>query len=128
MILTDTTVVIVCYRAPTARLLQMIQDNDAAICGVTVAEVYAGARSVADFAHCTATLAVFGQISIPETLWPMLGQNLFALRTRGISVPFSDALIATVAIENDVELWTYDAHFALIQTALPRLKLFQEPP
>ena len=37
-------------------------------------------------------------------------------------------LLATIAIESDIELWTYDSHFALIQAVLPALRLFQEPP
>ncbi|MFO0807261.1 MAG: hypothetical protein U0746_01420 [Gemmataceae bacterium] len=43
-------------------------------------------------------------------------------------MPFPDAVLATLAIANSIELWTRDKHFALIQTALPALRLFQEPP
>jgi predicted nucleic acid-binding protein len=39
-----------------------------------------------------------------------------------------DVLIAAVALENDAELWTRAHHFPMIQTVLPALKLFQEPP
>ena len=45
MILTDTTVIIDYLRAPTVLLVKMIQANKAAICGATISEVYAGARS-----------------------------------------------------------------------------------
>src|SRR5262245_43697769 len=128
MILADTSVVITCQRRPTARLLQIIQDQDAAVCGVTEAEVYAGARTSAEFARCAAVLSAFRRVGIPDTIWLPLGQNLYALRASGNMVPFMDALIAPVAIENGLELWTYDAHFLQIQTVLPKLRLFQEPP
>jgi predicted nucleic acid-binding protein len=128
MILTDTSVVVQFLRVPTPRLLQIIQNSHAGICGATVAEVYAGARSAPDLARLTAALGLFGSVTIPGDLWPKLGHNLFSLRTSGITVPFTDALIATVAIENALELWTYDAHFPLIQNAVPQLKLFHEPP
>jgi predicted nucleic acid-binding protein len=36
--------------------------------------------------------------------------------------------IATVAIANGIELWARDRHFPLIQSILPALRLFQEPP
>ena len=36
----------------------------------------------------------------------------------------ADAMIATVAIENDLELWTRDAHFVQIQGVLTQLRLF----
>jgi predicted nucleic acid-binding protein len=44
--------------------------------------------------------------------------------------PRLQGLLSTygVAIENDVELWTRDKQFQLVQAALPALKLFQEPP
>jgi predicted nucleic acid-binding protein len=128
MILADTSIVIACQRTPTARLLKIIQDHDAAICGVTEAEVYAGARSAAEFARCAAVLSAFQRVTIPDTIWLPLGQNLFALRTSGTTVPFMDALIATVAIAQGLELWTYDAHFQQIQGVLTQLRLFQEPP
>jgi predicted nucleic acid-binding protein len=55
------------------------------------------------------------------------GQNLSALAARGVTVPFPDALIATVAIDNDLEVWHHDVHFTLMHTVLPQLRLFKEP-
>ena len=42
--------------------------------------------------------------------------------------PFPDAIIATLAIATDIEVWTGDHHYSLIQRVLPALKLFQVPP
>jgi predicted nucleic acid-binding protein len=39
-------------------------------------------------------------------------------------VPLADAILATIAIENKLELWTRDTHFQTIQTVFPELKLF----
>ena len=128
MILAETTVVIGFLKAPTPRVLTIIQDHQAAICGVTVAEVYAGARSPADFARYDISLALFGSVPVPLDIWPRLGRNIAALGARGVSVPFPDILIATLAIDLDLELWQRDHHFPLIQTVLPQLKLFTEPP
>lgn len=128
MILTDTTVVVDYLRAPTARLVKMIKGRQAAICAVTLAEVYAGARSAADFNKYDKSLSVFRLVPIPKKIWPSLGRNLALLGAKGVSVPFPDALIATVAIENDLELWQHDRHFPDIQKVIPLLKLFQEPP
>lgn len=100
MILAETTVTFDYLRTPTPRLLKSIQDNHSAICGVTVAEVYAGAKVVSDLARYTAALSVFGTVAIPETIWQALGRNLFALRRSGTTVAFADAIIAMVAIEN----------------------------
>jgi len=128
MILADTSIAVAVWRAPTPRLLKIIQDYDAAVSGVTVAEIFAGARSPAEFPRCSALLGIFGQMSISEPTWEALGRNINSMRLRGITVPFPDALIATIALQNNVELWTYDAHFPLIQGILPQLRLFVEPP
>jgi hypothetical protein len=58
MILTDTTVVIDFLRAPTVHLVKIIQTNQAAICGATLSEVYAGARSSADFKKYDKVLSI----------------------------------------------------------------------
>lgn len=128
MILAETTVVVSFLRAPTPRLLQIIHNNQAAICGVTVAEVFAGARTAAELAGYPAALSVFGNLSIATDIWDRVGHHLFLCRRSGITVPFPDAVLATVALDSGVELWTYDTHFALIQTVLPALRLFHEPP
>jgi predicted nucleic acid-binding protein len=63
MILTDASVVIVYERVPTPRLKKIIADEEASVCGVTVAELYAGVRSAKDEAVNTGTqLVVFSDI------------------------------------------------------------------
>jgi predicted nucleic acid-binding protein len=127
MILTDTTLVVDYLRAPTARMVQTINDHEAAIGGVTLAEIYAGARSPKDFKKYDAALSVFARINIPKKIWSQLGRNLALLGANGLTVPFPDALIATVALENDLELWHHDRHFPEIQKIIPQLKMFTEP-
>jgi predicted nucleic acid-binding protein len=128
MILTDTSVVIAYERSRSPRLRQIIQNHAAAICGITVAELFVGVRTAADGARCVATLAEFQRLAIPDDLWETVGRNQALLQSRGVTVQLADTTIATLSIANAIELWTYDGHFALIQTVLPALKLFQEPP
>jgi predicted nucleic acid-binding protein len=127
MILVDTTLVVDYLRAPTPRLIRAIKDHEAAICGVTLAEIHAGARSPKDSQKFDAALSIFGRVAIPKKIWPSLGHNLALLGAKGISVPFPDALIATVALENDLQLLQHDRHFPDIQEVIPTLKLFPEP-
>ncbi len=42
-----------------------------------------------------------------------------------VVVPFADAILAALAIELGVEIWTRDNHFRLIVEVLP-LRLFDE--
>jgi predicted nucleic acid-binding protein len=126
MILLDTTV-LVHYLRTRSPSIRGIFEAGAAICGVTRAEVLHGARTAHDIAKLIEALDGFVQIPIEQETWDALGANLSLLRSRGVVTPFPDALIATVAIRSDLELWTYDAHFNVIQNVLPALRLFSGP-
>lgn len=128
MILLDTSVLIAYLRTRDPRLAALFTAHDAAICGVTRAEVLSGVRSPADRAYTTAVFAILRPLPTPESTWDALGDNLAALRAEGLPMPFPDVLIATLAVAAGVELWTRDRHFALMGPAVPGLRLFAEPP
>ena len=127
MILVDTSVVIDYSRSSDPRMLAVFKSWDAAICGITRAEVLHGARDTAHLNKLIVGLDSFRQEDIPRSLWDQVGANLAALRTRGVTVPFADVIIASLAIQLDVDLWTRDKQFGLIQNVLPALRLFIEP-
>jgi predicted nucleic acid-binding protein len=128
MILLDTTVLIDYTRGKDAKLLSLINTLTLGICGVVRAESLAGCRSAADRKKLTSILNGFVQIPTPETYWDAVGDNLAELRRNGVTVPFPDAVIATLGILLDVEVWSRDPHFPTMQRFLPALKLFHEPP
>jgi len=129
MILVDTNIVIAAIRsADPSKLIDLLQLHGGAVCGVVRAELLHGARSPAERQKAMAMLGTLGTVLTPEAIWDDVGDNLSALRGQGVTVPFPDAVIATLAISNGIALWTRDGHFAIIQRALPSLKLFQEPP
>lgn len=128
MILVDTSVLIEFLRTKDPKLDRLFRTEPAAVCGVTRSEIIAGARSAKDRQRLLTFLGRFQQALSPESCWDKIGDNLAALYARGITVPFSDAVIATLGIENDIEVWARDIHFPMMQKVLARLKLFQEPP
>ncbi|MEX2174930.1 MAG: PIN domain-containing protein [Pirellulaceae bacterium] len=128
MILVDTTVVVAYLRSGEARLLSAFAAHNAAICGVTRAEILHGIRQPADHPRFVAALDAFAQVSLPEGLWDQTGLHLAALRRAGISMPLADVIIATLAMHLDVELWSRDQHHLMLQSAVPQLRLFEEPP
>jgi predicted nucleic acid-binding protein len=87
-----------------------------------------GGRGAADRQRLIIFLAPFHAIPTPESIWDLVGDNLSTLGAAGVVVPLPDALVATLAIENDLEIWARDPHFPTMQQYLPRLKLFQPPP
>jgi predicted nucleic acid-binding protein len=128
MILVDTNIVIDHGKGQDAKLTQLVSALLVAVCGITRAELLYGARTPAERQALLSVLAAYQQVPIPDALWDVVGDHLAALRAAGIRVPFPDVVIATVAITNDIELWTRDQQFLLIQQILPALRLFQEPP
>ncbi len=46
------------------------------------------------------------------------------LRKAGLTVPFTDAMIAQTAVEYGVSLLTNDRHFKLISDVIPELSLY----
>ncbi len=128
MILVDSSVMIDALRKPDAKLQNLFNTLQPALCGIVVAEVLHGARDASHYANLLQALATFPLLAMPDAMWEKVGRNLWSLRSSGVTVPFQDVAIATVAIENNAELWTRDAQFQFIQTVLAQLKLFQEPP
>jgi predicted nucleic acid-binding protein len=128
MILVDASVLIDALQGRDPKLPGLFQQLSVAITGVTAAEVLHGARDPGHFQNLKAALAAFPWIPSDDKLWDVLAENLFKLRTSGVTVPFQDVVVATIAIQNDLELWARDVQFGYVQKVLPALKLFQEPP
>jgi len=124
MILIDTSVLVDYLRSPSDRVLRLFEEKEAAICGAIRAEVLAGARNPNDLERIARSLDVLKCVEIMED---RLGKNLSFLRAAGVTVLFPDALIATVAIEHGIELWTNDSHFRRMAQVLPALRFFRAP-
>ena len=125
MILADTNIFIDFWNNPTEDLKNVFLKEDIAVCGVVRAELLHGAVSAKDFANITTMLEAFDEFNLEIPDWQILGDNLYNLRRKGISIPFSDAIIATIALKHDIPIWTGDKHFLLIQSVLTGLNIYQ---
>ena len=128
MILLDTWVVIEYARGKDAKLVIHLQALTVAVCGIVRAELLCGARDPKHRTDMLTLLAPFNHIVIADSFWDKVGDNLALLRSNGVTVPFTDAAIATLGIEENLEVWARDRHFPTMQTILPALNLYQEPP
>lgn len=128
MILVDTNVLIAILRVSSPKLEALLQSQSAAVCGIVRAELLHGARTPKERAAVLAMLATLASIPFAEPLWDEVGDNLALLRSHGVTIPVPDVILATLAISENVELWSRDAHFTHVQRVLPALRLFVEPP
>lgn len=128
MILVDSNVVIAYARGNDPALLTLFSSLTLGVCGIVRAEVLAGCRSAKDRAKLVAILNGPTQVSTLDSIWDAVGDNLAELGRNGLPVPVPDVVIATLGMDLDMEVWSRDRHFPLMQRILPALKLFQEPP
>ena len=128
MTLVDASVIIDYLQTQSSSLLSTLQSSSAAICGITRAEILAGSRHPRQRQRLMLLLDSMHQITLDDSLWDEIGDHLSTLRGAGITVPFPDAVLSALAISLDIELWSRDRHFLLIQQVFPVLKLFQETP
>ncbi len=90
-----------------------------AITGMVRLELLGGARSEAEYRQLDRLLAALHPLPVPEESWDEAAHIGFELRQEGISAPFTDLIIAAVAIQNQTTLIHRDRHFDLIAAHLP---------
>ena len=119
MILVDTNIIIDFWNTPSDDARKIFLNEVLATCGVIKTELLRGSNSEREFQQIQNALNAFFYLNFYENDWVMLSNELIALKHKGISVPFQDAIIAHLAIKYNCKLWTNDKHFSLISTVLP---------
>jgi predicted nucleic acid-binding protein len=87
-------------------------------CGPVLYELVQGARSEKEQASLTSALGALPYLEMTEALWIKAGRLSAALRKTGKTIPLSDILIATLAIEHSLAVMTVDEHFRIIPGVL----------
>lgn len=93
-------------------------DDRAVITGPVVAELLQGICDDGQASELRELLGVVDREQVVPNDWNECGQTMRALRSRGMTVPLTDALIATVAIRCDLPVLTVDAHFRQLPVTL----------
>ena len=102
---------------------RLFKENDIILCGVVRAELLHGAHSQKNNRELHGYLSAFRNLNIEGSDWETLGDQLYMYRTNGITVPFPDAMIASLGIKYGIPVWTDDKHFSMMQSVIPQLKV-----
>jgi len=105
-------------------ITELISKQSIVIPGIIKVEILRGSRSHQEYEMLDNTLGGVRYLSVSEVFWKRLSLFNYDLSRKGVNVPLSDAYIALLAIENDMEMLHCDRHFDLI-AGKTKLKVFK---
>lgn len=121
-VLIDTCVWIDFFKFQTGPLgrevTQLIDRNLAAITGVVIAELLQGLKTETETKWLERLLHSIHSLKTAEIDWIKAGQLSQQWRTKGVTLPLTDILIATIAQRHAVSLLSIDKHFQHLPVSL----------
>lgn len=122
LVIVDTSAWIEAHRSdgsPAVKLAVrgLLDEFEAALCGPVEMEYLGGARPE-ERERLQAWCNVLPYIRNDQKLWRKAAGNFSLLKKSGITVPWNDVLIATVALENGCRVYAVDKHFTAMAPLL----------
>jgi predicted nucleic acid-binding protein len=90
---------------------ELVMKDQAVVTGVVLTELLQGVKTDKERQRLTALFSSLPFIETVRADWQNAGEDLQELRRRGITVPVTDAVIATVAHRRGLAVLTTDPHF-----------------
>ncbi len=100
----------------------LLDEYEATLCGPVEMEFLGGARP-AGRPKLQAWLDIVPYLPNDQKLWRRAATNFSDCRSKGLTVPWNDILIATIALESGHRVYTVDKHFDAMAKILP-LRLY----
>lgn len=97
-----------------SRIEQLLAADSVATCGLVELELLGGAASEPEFARLQRRLTALHRLPILETTWGEAARLAYALRRVGVTVPFTDVLLASLAHQHGAILLHADRDFDLL--------------
>lgn len=128
MVIVDTSAWIAFFRRdgdPRTKLAMktLLDEYEAALCGPVEMEFLGGA-----FPHerlkIQAWFDIIPYVANDQKLWRIAATTFATLRAKGVTAPWNDILIATIATETNLRVYALDHHFDAMAEILP-LRLYQ---
>ena len=114
-VIPDTSAWIQFFRvgsSPEAAVVRSLLVSDRVmLVGVVYAELMRGARNQEQLEILQDTLQSLPYTETDKDTWTLTGKILYSLERTGQRIPVPDALIAAIAIQNDLSVYTQDNHF-----------------
>ena len=123
-LLFDTCAWVEYFKPRSSSLKQTVEDllltEDVYVCGPVLYELRQGVKSEKERTLLANAFAALVYVEMNESLWFKAGELSALVKRRGKTIPLSDILIASLALEHDLTILTVDKHFEQI----PGVKLY----
>jgi len=112
------------------RIDHLLKENAIITTGMVKLEILGGTKTVTQFQRLKRRLDALVSVEVDTPLWEKSYDLAFKLRRKGITVPYTDILIAACALEIGATVVHADAHFDLmaahislkVESFLPTIK------
>ncbi|MBC8413115.1 MAG: PIN domain-containing protein [Nitrospira sp.] len=121
-VLVDTCIWIEFFRGSrqvVKKMQPLIEKATARTAGMVLFELFQGVKSTKERGILQDVMKGIPYAEMRQETWMNAAMLSQSIRSKGITLPPSDILLAQIAIENDLEIFTIDEHFKKI----PGLKL-----
>ena len=119
MILVDTSAWIFALRKnPFAKLKSrighLLEMDEIITLGMIKLELLGGTKTKEEFDRLKTRLDALYEISTAAKLWSFAAQMAFDLQRKGLTIPYTDILIASAAIQSEAIILHADSHYDFI--------------
>ena len=100
------------------RIDYLIKENLILTTGIIRMELLSGTKNEVEYMRLKKRLSAFRSIKTDESTWEKTCEVGFHLRRKGVTVPYTDILIATCALVEECVVLHVDNHFDLMSEHL----------
>ena len=101
------------------RIDHLLQEDVVVTTGIVKLEILGGTKNEDEFNRLKSRLDSLDSIHTDELLWELACKLGFDLKRKGVTVPYTDILIASCALQAHCTIVHADAHFDLIAAHVP---------
>ena len=96
------------------KLEKLIKENSVWTCGTVLFELVQGTKTDYEKSTITGILSNLKYVEMTQFFWQKAGELSGSLKRKGLNLPLSDIIVASIAIEHNLKIFTLDKHFEQI--------------
>jgi len=121
-VIVDTSVLISFLRGDENALSvkKLLEEDRVYITGIIIAELIQGLKNTKEENYLIYLLRALNIIEITTDMWIKAGKLSLDLRRKGINIPLTDMAIGALALEHNMQIYTFDKHF----NSIPGVRIY----